>query len=76
MTQDELWMAQYNEYAAFIKTNHRCPSKHHIEEHKLYSWWKHSRKLLSAGTMKDDRVEKFKELIALAEANRHVNQFR
>ena len=28
MTQDERWMAKYNEVVEFIKTNHRNPSRH------------------------------------------------
>jgi hypothetical protein len=33
MTRDEEWLAKYYEYANFIKTNGRCPSKHFLEEH-------------------------------------------
>ncbi|MBR1785277.1 MAG: hypothetical protein IJ760_07590 [Bacteroidales bacterium] len=76
MTQDEKWMARYREYTKFIKANHRNPSKHYAEEMHMHSWWKHNRKLLNAGTLKDHRKEKFMKLIALAESNRHVNQYR
>lgn len=32
MTQDEKWMARYQDVIDFIETNHRNPSKHRIEE--------------------------------------------
>ena len=75
MTQDEIWLAKYYEYANFIKTNGRCPSKHFLEEHQLHSWWKHNRQLLNAGAMKLERRELFARLVALVEDNRHVNQY-
>ncbi len=76
MTQDEMWKARCDEYAAFIETNGRCPSKHFPEERNLHSWWKHNRKLINANAMRADRVERFKELVALAESHRHVNQYQ
>lgn len=35
MTQDERWMAKYNEVMDFIETNHRNPSPHRLEEHDI-----------------------------------------
>lgn len=35
MTQEEKWIARYEEVVAFIGTNHRNPSKHRIEEHDM-----------------------------------------
>ena len=32
MTQDERWLARYNEVKDFIETNHRNPSKYYDEE--------------------------------------------
>ena len=42
----------------FIKTNKRNPSKHRIEEHDMLNWVKQQRKLMNAGKMKLERVEK------------------
>ena len=75
MTQYERWMAKYNEVVEFIQTNHRNPSKHRIEEHDMLNWIKHNRKLYSAGVLKEERVEKFKELLALMEENKRKNQY-
>lgn len=37
MTQDERWIAKYNEVVEFIETNHRNPSKYNLEEHDIKS---------------------------------------
>ncbi len=65
MTQDEKWQIRYNEVVDFIKINHRNPSKHRIEEHDMLNWLKANRKHLNAGKLKPERLEKFKELLAL-----------
>ena len=59
MTQDEKWMARYEEMVDFIKTNHRNPSKHRIEEHDMLNWLKANRKRMNAGELKPERVEAF-----------------
>ena len=75
MTQDEAWMKKYNEIVAFITENGRNLSKYNLEERRLYTWLKHQRKVMNAGEMKEGRVELFKELLALAEQYKHVNQY-
>ena len=59
----------------FIGTNKRNPSKHRIEEHDHLNWLKANRKAINAGKMKADRVEKFKELLAMTELYRRKNQY-
>ena len=77
MTQEEKWLAKYDEVVAFIKTNTRNPSKHDDEERGRYlNWLKHNRKLYAAGEMKGERVEKFKELMELSEEYKRVNQYQ
>ena len=75
MTQDERWNIRYNEVKSFIETNHRNPSRHRIEEHDMLNWVKHQRKLMNAGEMKPERIEKFKKLMESAEKYRRVNQY-
>ena len=75
MTQDEKWLNNYDEVKNFIETKHRNPSKHRIEEHDYLNWLKANRKVINAGKMKAERVEKFKELLALCEENRRKNQY-
>ena len=47
MTQDERWLARYNEVMGFLELNHRNPSKHRIEEHDHLNWLKAGMKLTS-----------------------------
>ena len=76
MTQDELWQAKWQEVITFIEKNKRNPSKHRIEEHLMLNWIKHNRKLLNAGTLKPERIAPFKQLLALTEANKRLNQYQ
>ena len=75
MTQDEKWQTRYKEVIGFIETNHRNPSKYRIEEHDMLNWLKANRKVLNAEKMKPERVEKFKELLAMMEQHRRKNQY-
>ena len=75
MTQDEKWRVRYEEVVSFIETNHRNPSKHRIEEHGYLNWLKANRKVLNAGEMKPERVEKFRKLLEMTEQYRRKNQW-
>lgn len=69
-------MEKYQELVAFIETNKRNPSKHDDEERGRYlNWMKHNRKLYMVGEMKPERADKFKELLALCEKYKRVNQY-
>ena len=74
MTQDERWLAKYNEVKTFIEANKRNPSKHRIEEHLMLNFIKHNRKLLNAGAMKPERVVKFNQLLETIEEYKRKNQ--
>ena len=76
MTQEEKWLIKYNEVVELINTNYCNPSKHRIEEHDMLNWVKQQRKLLNAGTLKPERVERFMELLALMEEYKRVNQWK
>lgn len=76
MTQNERWLARYNEVKNFFETNKRNPSKYDAEERgEYYTWLKHNRKQLNAGKMKPERIEIFKKLLVLCEKYKHVNQW-
>ena len=75
MTQEERWLARYNEVMGFLEESHRNPSRHRIEEHDMLNFVKHNRKLMNKGGMKEERVEKLKELLAKMEACKRVNQW-
>jgi hypothetical protein len=74
VTQDERWLGRYDEVMGFVETNHRNPSKHRIEEHDMLNWLKANRKVMNAGRMKPERVERFKALLVLMEKYKRVNQ--
>ena len=75
MTQEEKWMANYNEVKTFIETNHRNLSKYDLEERRLYTWLKHNRKILNADGMSEPRLSLFKELLVLSEKYKRKNQY-
>ena len=76
MTQDERWLARYNELKMFIETNRRNPSKYRMEEHDLLNWLKANRKLLNAGKVKPERIKLFEELLTLIEQYKRLNQYQ
>ena len=75
MTQEERWLAKYNEVVEFIETSHRNPSRHRIEEHDMLNWLKATRKRMNAGDLKPERVELFEKLLKLMELYKRRNQW-
>ena len=76
MTQDERWLARYNEVVGFLEENHRNPSRHRIEEHDMLNWLKANRKVMNAGKLKPEKVEKFRRLLELSEQYKRKNQYQ
>lgn len=76
MTQEERWMTRYKEIVSFIETNHRNPSKYVSKEKLMVHFLKRGRKLMNAGELKEPRLTMFKELLALSEKYKHVNQYK
>lgn len=69
-------MARYNEVKNFIETNKRNPSKYDAEERgDYYTRLKHNRKQLNAGTLKPERLEKFRKLLEMTELYKRKNQY-
>ena len=75
MTQDEKWIVRFNDVKRFIEAKMRNPSKHRIEEHDLLNWIKANRKVMNAGKMKAERVEKFRKLLEMTEQYKRKNQY-
>ena len=75
MTQDERWIARYNEVMRFLEENHRNPSRHRIEEHDHLNWLKANRKVMNKGEMRPERIERFRELLEMTELYRRKNQW-
>ena len=69
-------MTKYNEIVEFIEREHRNPSKYYPEERGRYlNWMKHNRKVMNAGALKPERVEKFRKLLELMEQFKRKNQY-
>lgn len=75
MTQDERWVARYNEVKTFVETNHRNPSKYCDCEKLMVHFLKRNRKLMNAGGLSEPRLDMFMELLALSELYRRKNQY-
>ena len=75
MDQETRWQTKYQAVKTFIEENHRNPSKHRIEEHDKLNWLKANRKAMNKGELKPERVERYKELLALVEENKRKNQW-
>ena len=75
MTQDERWEANWKVVMDFMEANKRRPSKFVDEERGLRNWWKHQQKLVNAGELKPERMEKYKQLLELGERYKHINQW-
>ena len=59
----------------FIETNKRNPSKYDAKERgEYYTWLKHNRKHMNAGTMKAERVEKFRKHLKMTEQYKRKNR--
>lgn len=76
MTQDEKWMARYNEVKSFIEANKRNPSKYAPEEMLMVHFLKRCRKLMNAEGLKEPRLGLFKELMELIDKYRRINQWK
>lgn len=76
MTQDERWLQQWQTIMDFMEANERRPSKFVDEERGMRNWWKHQQKLVNAGDLNPNRLEKFNELLKLGEKYKRVNQYQ
>lgn len=75
MTQDERWLQQWQTIMDFMEANKRRPSKFVDEERGIRNWWKQQQKLVNAGALKSDRINKYNELLRLGEKYKHKNQW-
>ena len=74
MTQEERWQVQYEQMMVFMEKNHRRPSKYKLEEHDMLNWFKSNKKMMNKGVFPEERLERFRKLLELAEKYRRLNQ--
>ena len=75
MTQEEKWLQQWQTVMDFMAENKRRPSEFVDEERGMRNWWKHQQKLMNAGQLKSDRIDRFNELLRLGEKVKRKNQY-
>lgn len=76
MTQEEKWMAKYQEVVAFVQANKQNLSRYDDTERGLYvNWLRHNMKMYNSGEMKEERRAQFEKLHILMKANKHKNQY-
>ena len=73
--RSQQWEDNYNKVWAFVTENHRGPSRHHIEEHRMLNWMKFNRRKLNANAMDSVRKERFLCLQELIRSFHRVNQY-
>ena len=74
MTQEERWQVQYEQMMVFMEENHRRPSKYKLEEHDMLNCFKSNKKMMNKGVFPEERLERFRKLLELAEKYRRLNQ--
>ena len=58
------WLKRYEEVMAFIKKEHRKPSKYYSEEKLMFHFIHHNKKLYNVSVMKAEKKEQFEKLLA------------
>lgn len=74
MTQDERWLQMWQQYMDFMDEHKRRPSKYYLEEHKLYNWSKHNRKLINQNKFPQSRIDRYIELKTKEKKFQRINQ--
>ena len=75
MKQEESWQRHYDEIMQFMEQNHRCPSRHRLEDHRMLNRIKYNKKQIVKGLFPDERVERFNKLLDTAKKYRRLNQY-
>ncbi len=75
INREENWNNMFDQVWEFAQANHRGPTRHHIEEHRLLNWLKYNRKIRNNGKMSKERADKFKKLTDIISSFKRVNQY-
>lgn len=69
--KDAVWWENYEALKRYVLVRGHLPDKHVAENRALLNWAKYNRKKIKAGTLEADKVQLFKELLALR-SNEHT----
>lgn len=75
MKQDDLWELNYLDIMDFMTGQKRRPSKHRLEDHQMLNWLKYQKKRMVQGKMKPERIDRFKQLLEVADQYLRKNQY-
>lgn len=75
MKQEESWQKHYDEIMLFMEQNHRCPSRHRLEDHRMLNWIKYNKKQIVKGLLPADRLGRFNKLLETARKYHRLNQY-
>ncbi|MGN0222354.1 MAG: hypothetical protein ACI4BA_09610 [Prevotella sp.] len=75
MKREDKWFDCYEMISAFVKKNHRGPSRHRLEEHQMLNWMKYNRKRLNCDKLSEDEKVCFLRLMDLIRSFHRVNQY-
>ncbi|MDE5739681.1 MAG: helicase associated domain-containing protein [Bacteroidaceae bacterium] len=75
MTQDESWEKNYHAFLNFMTEQKKRPSKHRTAEHPMLNWLKYQKKRMAQGKMKPERIDRFKQLLEVADQYLRKNQY-
>lgn len=62
---DEKWMANYLALKEYIGVRGHLPDKHVVENRGLLSWAKYNRRKIKEGSLDEEKVRLFNELMAM-----------
>ena len=75
MKQEDSWQRHYDEIMQFMEQNHRYPSRHRLENHRMLNWIKYNKKQIAKGLFPTDRLERFNKLLDTAKQYHRQNQY-
>ena len=75
MSNESKWNEHYEEIVRFVTLHHRRPSKYEPEERNMHNWLKRQAKTFNKDEIAPSRREQYKQLKALLQQYRRVNQY-
>ncbi|MGN0070028.1 MAG: helicase associated domain-containing protein [Prevotella sp.] len=75
MNRTDTWNENYEQLWLFVSQNHRGPSRHRLEEHRMLNWLKFNRKKLNKNELSDERKQKLEQLQEYIRSFHRVNQY-
>jgi len=75
LMQDTTWHKTYLEVMQFIEANKKKPSKYFLEDHKMFYWIKHNKRLMQRGELPTERIERMEALLQQLAQYKRINNY-